>query len=97
MTYTREEIDSKVRQLAVSHDPKARALAASIRAQLDEMDADLAEDEAGDAPVPNVPVESSSGTSFRVTTREDIAAVRAMLRAGREAYRSKPSCPGRTK
>lgn len=96
MAYTRDEIDSKLRVLAVSGDPKARELAASIRAQLEELDADLGAGEPSDAPVPSGPAESSQGMSFRITTREDVEAVRAMLQAGRDAYGAKPSCPGRS-
>lgn len=97
MIYTRDEIESKLRQLAVSGDPKARELAASIRAQLIELDDDLAADEESDAPVSSGPVVSSSGTSYRVTSREDVAAVRAMLREGRQAYGTKRQCPGRSR
>jgi hypothetical protein len=95
MTYTRDEIESKIRQLAVSRNPKARELASSIRTQLAGMDADPASAEESEL---TGPVESPDGGSFRVSTPQDVADVRAILKAAREAYgTSKPRCPGRSK
>jgi hypothetical protein len=95
VTYTREQIESKLRVLAVSGDPRTRELAASIRTQLDEMDADFAAPEERGS---TGPVESPAGGSFRVSTPQEVADVRAILKAAREAYgTSKPRCPGRSK